>query len=329
MDPGGRTHARVSEASCAEFRVDGRRGRALSSGRFMNSLVSLRWLVCLLLVVACDEDDADTTVENVEVTPPETIEPVRLSGVDTSNLAGPGDERLFAQLVTDLLSPCGEPVSVANCVREGTECSRCRPAARYLARLVASGYDRGEIRELYRHRYDDSGLVEIPIGDAPVRGSLVGAPITVIEFSDFECPYCGLAHPVLQRLAREYEGQVRVIFKHYPLPLHEHARPAARAAIAAQRQGKFWEMHDLLFEHQEALTPSDLEGYGRRLGLDLARFRTDMADPEVEQRIDDNRAEGREAGVQGTPSIFVNGRRFEGDFENLSAYVREELDGLS
>ena len=158
----------------------------------------------------------------------------------------------------------------------------------------------------------------------PVRGD-ADAPITIVEFSDFECPFCGRAHPVLERIVREFDGQVRMVFKQYPLSMHEYADDASRATIAAGNQGKFWEMHDTLFEHQTALTPSDIEGYAEELGLDMERFRADMEAEATQAIIDRDRALGQELGVNSTPTIFVNGRKFEEPLENLGQYITEEL----
>ena len=291
----------------------------------MRAMVGFLGLILGTVGAACGDDGAEETVEDVHIdnegTEPE-IESV--PGVDVSRLSR-GDQRTFFRLVNDLLSPCGEPVSVARCVVDERSCGRCLPAARYIGRLVGEGLDRAEVRELYRSRFDEESRHAIDVEGAPTRGAVMGADVTIVEFSDFECPYCRLAAPILERVAREHSDRVSFVFKHYPLGGHEHSRPAARAAIAAGRQGKFWEMHDLLFEHQHALEPSDLEGYARRLGLDLERFRTDMEASETEALIDANRAEGREVGVDGTPRIFVNGRPFEESFENMDTYVREEL----
>ena len=289
----------------------------------------------LALTVACtslaflgcdDDDDVTESIENVEFEGRderprvESLPGVELGGLDAM------DRRVWSREVSDLLSPCGEPISVAECVQRGAGCDRCLPAARYIARLVAEGLDRGEIRELYRNRYSDDALKEIDIEGAPVRGTPMGAEVTIVEFSDFECPFCREAHPALARVVRQFEGRVRLVFKNYPLPMHEHATAAAIAAVAAHKQGKFWEMHDLLFENQDALERSDLEDYADELGLDLERFRADLDDEETAAAVQRDRDLGREVGVRGTPSIFINGRPFDEPLENLPVYLREELD---
>ncbi len=287
-------------------------------------------LSALVALASCGGDEEEELVENVEVDGPEEDEPEDLiedlPGVDVSDLEG-ADKRAWLRLVNRQLSPCGEPISIARCVSEGRDsCPRCTTAAKYLARLVLEGAEPIEARELYRNRYGAESIHEIDVEGAPVRGATMGAPVTIVEFSDFECPFCGQAHPMIQRVLRRFEGRVRLIYKHYPLPGHEHALPAAHAAVAAMNQGKFWEMHDMLFEHQDALQPSDLVGYARRLGMDIDQFNRDIEAEETLSLVQLNRTQGQEAGVRGTPSIYINGRKFEEPLESLEEYIREELE---
>ncbi|MCB9603604.1 MAG: DsbA family protein [Sandaracinus sp.] len=279
--------------------------------------------------VGCDESsDEEDVVENVPLPGrPEEAAPAiaEIPGVSLDGL-GASDRRLALRLLNEILSPCGEPVSLARCVSERSTCGDCLVAARYVARLAAEGLADHEIRALVQGRFDPAAKVEIETGDAPVRGATMGAPVQLIVFSDFECPFCRQTHPLLQRALREHDGQVQLVFKNYPLSMHERALPAAIAAYAAHKQGKFWEMHDMLFEHQEALTDADLEGYARELGLDLDRFRADVADEASAAAVEADKTLGRSLEVQGTPTLFVNGRRFEEPFENLSRYIAEELE---
>jgi predicted DsbA family dithiol-disulfide isomerase len=247
-----------------------------------------------------------------------------IAGIDVGDLTS-SERRTYFDLVNEQLSPCGQPISVARCANEPGACRRCVPAARYLLRLVSEGYEKSEIEEFFSARYAPDKRVDISVEGSPVRGAPM-APVTIVEFSDFECPHCARAAPLLHRTLREFEGRVKLVFKQYPLDQHPRAAVAARASIAAGRQGKFWEMHDLMFENQRALEDDDLERYATQLGLDLARFRADMASAEAQARVDQDRAEGRRVGVQGTPTVFVNGRRFGEPLQALGAYLREELD---
>jgi protein-disulfide isomerase len=138
------------------------------------------------------------------------------------------------------------------------------------------------------------------------------AKVSLLEYSDFECPSCGNYYPVLKRLFGEFGDRVKFIYRHFPLPQHKHADPAARAAEAAGRQGRFWEMHDRIFEGRETWSKqADAEetfvGYAGQLGLDPERFRADLKSADVRKAVEEDRRSGERAGLQGTPTFFLNG----------------------
>src|SRR5919112_965242 len=152
------------------------------------------------------------------------------------------------------------------------------------------------------------------------------APVTLVKYGDYECPYCGEAHPMLKELQERVGGQVRFVFRHFPLDsAHPRARRAAQAAEAAASQGRFWEMHDLLYERQGELGEVDLMGYAAELGLDLRRFEEDLTNDHHAWRIEEDRLGGDRAGVRGTPTLFVKGVRYAGpmDLDGLQAAVEE------
>src|SRR4029077_18075775 len=156
-----------------------------------------------------------------------------------------------------------------------------------------------------------------------IRGAL-DAPVTVVEYGDFECPYCGQAERVVRELLREH-GDIAYVWRHLPLnDVHPNAQQAAEAAEAAANQGAFWEMHDLLLERQDALSSRDLVGYARELGLDAERFQDDLRTREGSARIAQDVDSADLSGVSGTPTFFVNGLRHYGayDFATLSAAVK-------
>ena len=246
-----------------------------------------------------------------------------LPQVNTADMTD-AEKKLWLELINDLLSPCGDPRSVAKCASEGTKCGACVTAARYLARLVMEGYDRATLVEHYKNRFGSTKL-ELSTSDAPSRGAPM-AKITLIEFSDFQCPHCGAAHPDVLRALREFDGNLRQVYRYFPLSNHSRALPAAKAAEAARLQGKFWEMHDLLFEHQRELEDADLKKYASQLGLDVARFEADMASEQVAKRIQADRELGEKLGIEATPSFFINGRPFKESHRTLSAYLKEELE---
>ena len=170
-------------------------------------------------------------------------------------------------------------------------------------------------------------LVDLYIDVDPERDHFRGpavAPVTVVEYGDFECPYCGMAEPVVRELLQEF-GDVRYVWRHLPLSdVHQHAQLAAEAAEAAADQDAFWEMHDLLFKHQDALEPDHLIGYAEQLGLDVERFTNALRDHAGAARVAEDVDSADLSGVSGTPTFFVNGRRHYGayDIAALSAAVR-------
>lgn len=147
--------------------------------------------------------------------------------------------------------------------------------------------------------------------DPPARGP-ADATLEIVEFSDFECPFCAGAWPVLDSLLMRHPGEVRVVYRHYPLPMHPDAEPAAMASIEAARQGAFWKYHDLLFAHQDRLADADLVGYADSLGLDAEAFARALRDRAHQNEVAADVALGRTLGVVGTPTFFVNGYRLVG-----------------
>jgi protein-disulfide isomerase len=148
------------------------------------------------------------------------------------------------------------------------------------------------------------------------------APVTLVEYGDYECPYCGMAYPIVKRAQQDLGGRLRFIFRNFPLAeSHPHARLAAEAAEAAGAQGKFWEMHDTLFEHQDALETEDLVGYAKSIGIDTVQFSHDLEAGTYTKRVRDDFRNGARSGVNGTPTFFVNGSRYDGSWANEKAFT--------
>lgn len=171
------------------------------------------------------------------------------------------------------------------------------------------------------YRAKRPALLEIPKNSNPpektasmhVRGE-ANAPVTLEEFGDFECPPCANLAGAYGQIEEGYSAQLRVIFRHFPLPGHPHAAEAAQVAEAAGRQGRFWEMHDLLYKEQGGWskavdTRALFNSYAGTLGLNLDRFKTDVDSPEVKERVASDKKHGTDLGVHSTPTIFVNGRQ--------------------
>lgn len=161
---------------------------------------------------------------------------------------------------------------------------------------------------------------------SPIRGD-ENAKLTIVEFSDFECPFCNKVNPTLLALLDQYEGRVRLVWKHLPLENHRRAPDAHRASEAAHRQGKFWEMHDRIFANQRTMSPERYREYAEEIGLDMAQYDRDLEDPSVQRKIEADLAEARTVGVRGTPSFFINGRYISGalPIETFRGLIEAEL----
>src|SRR5690606_7016986 len=185
------------------------------------------------------------------------------------------------------------------------------------------GLTREQIDKSYKNRFDADKVKNVPIDGSPTTGS-EGAAVTVIEFADFECPHCAEVAPAIDKVVEQRKTDVRFAFKFYPLPSHPHAEIAARAAIAAWRQNKFWEMHHALFKNQRHLEQTDLDSYAKELGLELSRFHADTQSPETTARIERDKKLGEDLQIGGTPTLFVNGRLYDGH-QDLGEWIDLDL----
>ena len=161
-----------------------------------------------------------------------------------------------------------------------------------------------------RPQVDPNKIYNIPLTDAHPKGPKT-AKVTIVEFSDFQCPFCKQATPMIDEVLKANKD-VNLVFKQFPLTsIHPNAMPAAKSAVAAGKQGKFWEMHDIMFENNRELTPDKLKEYAGKIGLDVAKWEKDFASPEVQAQVDREMQEARAADVTGTPTIFVGGKRLQ------------------
>jgi protein-disulfide isomerase len=274
---------------------------------------SVAWLAGIVVAVACDGRGAgDPSSQPGEV---------ELPGVDAHDLT-PRERHEFSRYVTQFPAPCPSlAVPLSTCVLEKRACAACGPAVVAIARAVREGMASEQVEAMYKQRFDASGVRAIPVDGSPSRGP-DAAPVTIVEFADFECPFCQRIAPELDDLWEKRQTNVRFVYKFMPLAMHPHSEIAARAAIAAQAQGKFWPMHHALFASGGHLEPADLEGYAKSVGLDLDRFRADMQSPATTARLDGDRKLADDLGVKGTPTIYVNGREFD-----VKADLHEWVDG--
>jgi protein-disulfide isomerase len=224
-----------------------------------------------------------------------------------------GEEReLFARIANEEICPCDCPKSFGGCLQEG---SRCEPAVllgNWIAEQLRDGMAPDALAEQAAREIAGGFAAKpkvIDLAGYAAKGK-DGAPYTIVEYADFECPHCRLASAVVDRLVKANPGKVRVVYKHFPLTFHAMARRAAAASEAAGQQGRFWEMHDAIFATQTMLDDDLILGHAKALGLDVARFERDWNDPATAAKVDASRKEGEALGVDSTPAFFVNGRPF-------------------
>jgi protein-disulfide isomerase len=167
---------------------------------------------------------------------------------------------------------------------------------------------------------------KVAVAGHPSKGPKT-APIEFVEFSDFQCPFCQRANPTVEQVLKTYGDRIHFVYRHYPLPNHPNARPAAEAAACADEQGRFWQYHDQLFANSSRLTDADLKEHAAAAGLESARFSACVDGHRYKNQIDQDIKEGNEAGVTGTPAFFINGRSLEGaqPFETFKRVIDEEL----
>jgi len=175
-------------------------------------------------------------------------------------------------------------------------------------------------------RPDPNRRYTVDTKGSPSRGS-ENAKVAVVEFSDFQCPFCSRVTPTLKQIESVYGNDVRIVFKHLPLQMHSKAPAAHAASVAAQRQGKFWEMHDRIFENQREMSPAKYEEYAAEIGLDIERFKRDIASPETKGQIDADLKEAARLGVTSTPGFYINGRYLSGarPFDSFKELIDAEL----
>jgi protein-disulfide isomerase len=179
-------------------------------------------------------------------------------------------------------------------------------------------------------RTEWEAMLTVPVSEG--RDHIQGAPeapVTLVEYGDYQCPYCGAAYPIVKQVQQEMGSDLRFVFRNFPIATaHPHAENAAEAAEAAAGQGKFWEMHDLLYEHQKRLGDEDLRSYAASLGLELARFDGDLAQHVYAPRVHQDFMSGVRSGVNGTPTFYINGIRYDDpyDAETLLAALERARD---
>jgi protein-disulfide isomerase len=248
-------------------------------------------------------------------TPPPAPKP--LTAADIPGIAFdrlPEDKRKQAlALLNSLTFPCSCGQTAAKCAQKDLNCPTIQRVIEYMMESISQGKPETDIKKglatlgTAPSQASAPTPLSIPLGKAPQKGS-PHAKLTIVLFSDFECPYCAQAQAQVDALAQKFgKENIRVVYRHLPLPFHPKARPAAIASLAAHRQGKFWEYHDKLFANQEKLSSEDLLRYANELKLDIERFKKDLADPALDQAVSEDVKLATQINVPGTPSFYING----------------------
>ena len=245
--------------------------------------------------------------------------------LDLSRLHMGGKER-YARLLETLPSPCGKAHSLKMSVDKDEGCLRRKFAAAYVIGRLEQDFSDDEIEAMYQARYLDPKRHEFDLSDTPFSG-VPNAPVVLVEFFDYGCPHCKEFKPMLDELLGQFSADTVLYYKFFPLSSNPNGIPAARAAIAAMRQGKFHDMQDLLLKNQMRQANEDLFLYAKSLGLDMTRFEADLRDPKTRERVARDREDGEGADVMGTPSLYINGRNYTDQLSlpELASWVREEL----
>jgi protein-disulfide isomerase len=258
---------------------------------------------------------------------PATVAWDKIIGADTEALDAAQKARVEA-ILGKVANTRGCRGTIASCLAAGDQTARRH--AGFVARMVRKAKSDDEIAKGVADRaasaFPDE-IAKIDLADHPLNGA-PGAKVALVEYACFECPFCAHLAPKLANLPRRFQGKVAHYYKFFPVRSHARGVPTALAGLAAHRQGKFWKLADRMFENRTDLTDEDLLAFAAEVGLDVARFKTDIKDPASMKFIEKDKLEGMRLGVEGTPTFFVNGKLYTGlaDYEELLDRIGEELD---
>ena len=251
------------------------------------------------------------------------VDTTPLDGIDIQKLDS-DKQKVFYRMIATLKSPCGKPESLRKSYEKDTACKRAPFAVRFVLTMLEDEFPEDKAREDYEAKYVHPRIAELDISKAPHVGN-EDAPVKIAEFYDYGCPHCKEFKPVLDALGQRYEGKATEYYMMFPLGHWPDSKSAAQAAIAAYKQGKFKEMHAILFAKAPAASKDDVMQYAGQLGLDMTRFQADYeaAGPQVEH----DKVQGETAGVDSTPTLFINGRKFVGPItlKYLGMWIDEEM----
>src|SRR5277367_182665 len=256
-----------------------------------------------------------------------------LGNIDLSELT-PVQKKAVLKIVREEDCSCQCGMKTAECIMKDANCSYSRSLAKVAIQGVKDGKSLMEISNLMdaspkAHRPKVlEAPVTIAVDGAPVKGP-ADARITLVEFSDFECPFCSAAEKQVDIVMAAYPKDVKLIYKQFPLSMHPHAQFAAEASLAAREQGKFWEMYEVLFKNYQHLSRENVMLWAKGLGLNVDKFKADLDSRKFKAVVDKDLADGETVGVYGTPSFYINGKQYNGEvtLAALKPILATELKG--
>jgi protein-disulfide isomerase len=238
----------------------------------------------------------------------------------------PAERIKFVEIAEAEVCPCPDAAeSLHQCLQSPQDsCGLAMQVAQMMAVSIRKGYSETDIlSDVAEYVKAANKEYDFELSDVPKNGP-ADAPVVLVEFADFQCPHCKAASEVLDEVTSEYDDQVVHYFKNFPLQAQSFSEVAARAALAAHEQDRFWKMHSLLFEHQRTLNEQKVMRFARRLGLNEGKFKEDLASPEIAAKVERDRREGESAGITSTPALFINGVRYMGP--KSKAAVSDAID---
>ena len=251
-------------------------------------------------------------------------------GVDWHGISGARKDAAM-KFIREEQCSCGCNMKIAECRMKDPGCGYSRK----LASVAMKGFAEGKTVAAVRADVKKAASEPPPVFEEPVKISLAGDPakgpdiarVTIVEFSDFQCPFCSKAVAEANEIVRQFPKDVRLVFKQFPLDSHKDAEFGAEASLAAQAQGKFWQMHDLLYAGFPDLSRKTVFNYAKELNLDIKQFTADVDSHKFRNRVQMEEKQGEDAGVGGTPTFFINGKKYNGIFDvaTVAPLIKKEL----
>ena len=221
--------------------------------------------------------------------------------------------------------PCDSKKTLFECIQKEM-CPQATQLANFAISKIQLGLNEDQVTDAVIEKYvaDFVPPTTFKLDNTPFKGE-TNAKIVIVEFADFECPHCSLMSNMLKELLKAYPKEIKVYFKQFPLPFHTYAPLASLATLAAHKQGAFWAMHDLVFANQSKLNPQIFDEFAQQIGLNLENFKKDMMSATLKEQVEADKLEATQAGIQGTPTLFFNGKQYHGEptLEGLKKHVEQ------